>query len=106
MAFVTRKPPTKVTQREGNILRRSQSKALAADEKKYQIYEQECLAVVWAAELFKKYVRNTKTKVLTDCAALQWLKTRTAGARVMRWIMDGRAHRRNLDSRLDNSGRG
>ena len=63
------------------------SKALAANEKKYQIYEQECLAVVWAAELFKKYIRNTKTKVLTDCAALQWLKTHTAGARVMRWIM-------------------
>ena len=36
------------------------SKALTANEKKYQIYEQECLAVVWAAELFKKYIRNTK----------------------------------------------
>jgi exodeoxyribonuclease III len=63
------------------------SKTLSPIEKRYQIYEQECLAVVWAAELFRKYIRNTKTKVLTDCAALQWLKTRTDGARVMRWIL-------------------
>ncbi len=63
------------------------SKALSETEKKYQIYEQECLAVVWAAELFRKYIRNHKTLVLTDCAALQWLKTRTEGSRLMRWIM-------------------
>ena len=46
------------------------SKTLSPIERKYQIYEQECLAVVWAAELFKKYIRNQRTIVLTDCAAL------------------------------------
>ena len=63
------------------------SKTLSAVERKYQTYEQECLAVVRAAELLRKYIHNTKTKVVTDCAALQRLKTRTAGSRFMRWIL-------------------
>ena len=63
------------------------SRGLTAIEKRYQIYEQECLAVVWAAELFRKYIRNRKTIVMSDCAALQWLKTRKEGARVFRWIL-------------------
>ena len=46
------------------------SKTLTAVERKYQTYEQECLASVWAAELFRKYIRNTKTKFVTDCAEL------------------------------------
>jgi RNase H-like domain found in reverse transcriptase len=46
-----------------------------------------CLAVVWSVELFRKYIRNRKTTILTDCAALQWLSTRTEGSRVMRWMM-------------------
>ena len=33
------------------------------NEKKYQINEQECLVVVLAVELFKKYIRNQKTIV-------------------------------------------
>jgi hypothetical protein len=63
------------------------SKTLSQIQQRYQVYELECLAVVWAAELFAKYIRNRTTKVLTDCAALQWLKTRTEGARVLRWIL-------------------
>jgi hypothetical protein len=58
---------------------------LNATEKKYQVYELECLAVVWAVEVFKKYIRNSVVR--TDCSALQWLKTREHGARVMRWVM-------------------
>ena len=63
------------------------SKALTEMERKYQVYEQECLAVVWAAELFRKYIRNNRTVVLTDCAALQWLKSKKIGARVSRWVL-------------------
>lgn len=63
------------------------SKTLNDIEKRYHTYEQEALAVVWAVELFRKYIRNRRTTVLTDCAALQWLKTRDQGARVMRWVV-------------------
>ena len=63
------------------------SRSLTDVKKRYQIYEQECLAVVWSTQLFRKYIKNRKTTVLTDCAALQWLKTRTDVARVARWIM-------------------
>jgi len=63
------------------------SKTLSPIELRYHIYEQEALAVVWAVEVFKKYIRNRKTIVRTDCAALQWLKTRNEGSRVMRWVV-------------------
>ena len=63
------------------------SRGLNAIEQRYQIYEQECLAVVWAVELFRKYIRNKRTIIMSDCAALQWLKTRKEGARVFRWIL-------------------
>ena len=52
------------------------SKTLLPTEQKYHIYEKEALAVVWAAEVFRKYIRNRRTIVKTHCAALQWLKTR------------------------------
>ena len=64
------------------------SKSLNEVEQKYQVYEQECYAVVWSAELFRKYIRNNRTVVLSDCAALQWLKTRKIGSRVERWISE------------------
>ena len=62
------------------------SKTLSEAEQKYHAYEQEALAVVWAVEVFQKYIRNRKTIVL-DCAALQWLKTKDQNSRVMRWIV-------------------
>ena len=58
------------------------SKTLNEGERKYHIYEQEALAVAWAGEVFRKYIRNKPTIVRTDCSALQWLKTRTEGSRV------------------------
>ena len=43
------------------------SKTLSDTEKKYHI--QEALAVVWAAEVFRKYIRNKRTIVRSDCSA-------------------------------------
>ena len=63
------------------------SRTLTENEKKYQIYELECLAVVWAVELFRKYIQNRRTVVRTDCKALQWLKSRQEGTRVLRWVL-------------------
>ena len=63
------------------------SKTLNKGEEKYHIYEKEGLAVVWAAEIFRKYIRNKRTVVRTDCSALQWLKSREIGSRVMRWVV-------------------
>jgi hypothetical protein len=63
------------------------SRTLNVLERKYQTYEQECLAVVWAVELFRQYIRNQRTIVRTDCSALQWLKTRDSNSRILRWIM-------------------
>ena len=63
------------------------SRTLTENERKYQIYELECLAVVWSVELFRKYIQNRRTIIRTDCKALQWLKTRQEGARVMRWVL-------------------
>ena len=63
------------------------SRTLNPNEKKYQTYEQECLALVWAVELFRQYIRNRRTVVRTDCSALEWLKSKKEGSRVMRWIM-------------------
>ena len=44
------------------------SRALTVIEKKYQIYEKECLAVVWAVEVFRKYIRN-RTATSTSSTA-------------------------------------
>ena len=63
------------------------SKTLSETERKYHIYEQEALAVVWAAEIFRKYIRNKRTIVRTDCSALQWLKSRNEGSQIMRWVV-------------------
>ena len=62
------------------------SKTLSPAEEKYHIYEKEALAVVWAAEVFRKYIRNNRTVVRTDCQALQWLKSRSEG-RMVRWVV-------------------
>jgi exonuclease III len=63
------------------------SRALTESERKYMSYEQECLAVVWAVELFRQYIQTRKTLVRTDCDALRWLKGAKEGSRVMRWWM-------------------
>ena len=63
------------------------SKTLLENEQKYHIYDKEAPAVVWAAEVVRKYIRNWKTIVKTDWAALQWLKSKNENARVVRWVV-------------------
>jgi hypothetical protein len=63
------------------------SRVLSEAERKYHSYEAEALAVVWATELFRHYVYGKKFIIRTDCRSLQWLKTRTDSARVMKWVL-------------------
>src|SRR5438876_53798 len=46
-----------------------------------QVYELECLAIVWAVELFSKYIESQ------DYCSPKWMRTRTENARIMRWVM-------------------
>ena len=61
-------------------------KTILENEQKYHIYEKEALAVVWAAEVVRKYIRNDKNIVKTDCAALQWLKSKNENTVVVRSV--------------------
>ncbi len=54
-------------------------------ENGYAQVELECLAVVWALEVFKKYVQLQRFRVYTDAKALGNLPKKTLG-RTQRWI--------------------
>jgi hypothetical protein len=43
------------------------SKSLTPIERKYQTYEQECLAVVWSVEVFRKEPQDNHTHRLQPC---------------------------------------
>ena len=45
------------------------SKTLSPIELRYHIYEQEALAVVWAVEVFKKYIRNSQNRLRRTAVA-------------------------------------
>ena len=55
------------------------SRTLNPNEKKYHTYEQECLALVWAVELFRQYIQNRRTVIRTVFSALEWLKSKKEG---------------------------
>jgi hypothetical protein len=63
------------------------SRATTDNEKKYNAYELECLAAVWAIELFRHYVQMKPFILRTDCYSIEWLQTRTVGSRVLRWAL-------------------
>ena len=63
------------------------SRATTKPEKKYAAYEHECLAAVWAIELFRHYVQNKPFTLATDCASIKWLQNRQNGSRVLRWAL-------------------
>jgi len=63
------------------------SRSTNNSEQKYAAYELECLAAVWAVELFRHYVQAKPFTLKTDCYSIQWLQTRQVGSRVLRWAL-------------------
>src|SRR5438034_8804466 len=51
------------------------SRSLNVHEQNYHITDQECLAIVWALKKFSHYLELQHFTVVTDHAALKWMKT-------------------------------
>ena len=64
------------------------SRGLHGSEPGYLPYERELLAIAWALDHFRFYIRGSKTIVKTDCGALPGLvKKEPANSRVFRWLL-------------------
>ena len=64
------------------------SRTLNIHERKYSITELECLAVVWAVKHYHHYLHGQSFTVITDHAALAYLKNMTNPVgRLRRWLM-------------------
>ena len=63
------------------------SKSLQGAQKNYAATELECLAVVWAVELFHHYLGVKPFIIITDHSALTWLHTSAMKGRRARWIL-------------------
>ena len=62
------------------------SQALTTSERNYSAYQAECLAAVWAMQLFRHYIKMKPFRLRTDCHALQWLQ-KSKGVTVTKWLM-------------------
>lgn len=64
------------------------SQKFTATQRKYQVTELECLAVILAIEKFRPYIEGTQFKVITDHHSLLWLKNlRDPNGRLARWAL-------------------
>ena len=63
------------------------SRSQSSDERNYHIYEQECLAIVWALKLFHHYLYLRDFTVVTDCKALQYALSRPDSSRLTKWLL-------------------
>jgi hypothetical protein len=64
------------------------SRLLTGVERKYAIYEKECLAVVWGCERFRVYLEHKEFTLHTDNQALSWLLGHVKEmGRLGRWIL-------------------
>jgi hypothetical protein len=65
------------------------SRSLNKAECNYPITDQECLAIVWAIKYYQHYLGLRPFTIVTDHAALKWLKTsKLPKGRRARWIME------------------
>jgi hypothetical protein len=64
------------------------SRLLSAAERKYAIYEKECLAVVWACERYRVYLEHKEFVLHTENQALSWLLNHVRDLGLIgRWIL-------------------
>lgn len=80
------------------------SHKFSATQRKYQVTELECLAVILSIEKFRPYVEGSQFRVITDHHSLLWLKNlRDPNGRLARWALRLQAydftlvHRRGKD---------
>src|SRR2546430_16402504 len=65
------------------------SRSLNVHEQNYPVTDQECLAIVWALKKFSHYLELQHFTVVTDHAALKWMKTsKLPKGRRARWMME------------------
>ena len=65
------------------------ARALNARERRFTVSEKECLALLWAIRHFRAYLVFTEFLVITDHAALVWLRTfSAANQRLERWSIE------------------
>ena len=66
------------------------SRSLTKTEVNYNQWELECLAMLWAAKLFRMYLLGTRFKIVTDSNAakhIMGLHSENAGGRLLRWSL-------------------
>lgn len=76
------------------------SSKLTATQRKYQVTERECLAVISAMEKFRPYIEGVHFTVLTDHASLQWLRNlKDPAGRLARWALRMQAYDYTIEHR-------
>jgi hypothetical protein len=64
------------------------SRLLSAAERRYSIYERECLAIVYGCERFRTYLEHKEFSLFTDNQALAWLLRHAKElGRIGRWVL-------------------
>jgi hypothetical protein len=64
------------------------SRLLSPAERKYSVYEKECLAVVYGCEKYHSYVEHKEFRLITDNQALAWLLRHAKElGRIGRWVL-------------------
>jgi transposase InsO family protein len=64
------------------------SRTLTPRERKWDTFEREGLAIVWATRKFRNYLFGSKFTLHTDHQALQTLWAKTSPPRLLRWVVE------------------